>query len=475
MHIHRLLALLLIVSSVFFASYFFKRRESASHAHTFSLESLSDTKNIVPVAVIGSGPAGLSAALYAARMNMHTVVFKGSMPGGQLTQTTYVENWPGVGTMLGPDIMKKLQIQAENFGVQAATEAIERVDFSSWPYTLFTDDGTEIKALSVVIATGSKPKRLNIPGEEKFWGKGVTTCAVCDAPFYKDKAVAVVGGGDSAVEQAMELAAVAKSVTMLVRAKELRASPIMKSRIAGYPNISVRYSTNVKEVLGENQVKGLKLSDDSILPVDGLFLAIGHDPNTQIFKGSLETDQTGYLVLKHPTQATSLHGVFAAGDVADYRYRQAGVASGDGIKAALDAASFMRDIGFNENISRRLESRYYDAEKDIEIPEMTEVLTSKDFDELAKAEKRTLVLDFYAPYCPSCMQMLPIVGAVSAKLDKGFKFIKIDTGKSDELAKRFDVPMIPTILVIHKGKLVSRTTEIMNKRQLIQFLQKSAS
>ncbi len=469
---HVIVLLLLIPLSILGFFWLFKRY--LPH-QIIDIKNISASKNLVPVAIIGSGPAGLSAALYAARMNYYTVVFKGSMPGGQLTQTTYVENWPGVGTMLGPDIMKKLERQALNFGVQFVPEGIEKADLTTWPYRLWTEDGNEVKALSIIISTGSKPKRLNIEGETKFWGKGVTTCAVCDAPFYKDKNVVVVGGGDSAAEEAMELAAVAKSVVMLVRGKALRASAIMQDRIKGYPNIAVRYDTQVKEILGDEHVTGVLLSDGARLAIDGVFLAIGHIPNTEIFKPFITCDEQGYIQLKHPLQHTSKEGIFAAGDVADYRYRQAGIASGDGIKAALDAAGFLRDLGFNEVVAKQWEHEYFDTEKDLARAHLQSLETAEQFEKLAKTEKLPLVLDFYAPYCPSCMQMIPVVESVASKLADKFVFVKVDTSKSDALAKRFHVTMIPMIIVIKDGKLISRTSEVMNKRQLTQFLQKSDS
>jgi thioredoxin reductase (NADPH) len=442
---------------------------------TIVADKLSSVQNLVPVAVIGSGPAGLSAALYAARMNLYTVVFKGGLPGGQLMGTSTVENWPGVGAMLGPDIMKQMEKHVERFGVQFSVDSIEKVDFSTWPYVLKTDEGTDIHALTVIIATGSTPLRMNCPGEEEYWGRGVSTCAVCDAPFYKNRDVVVVGGGDSAAEAALQLAVASRHVTMLVRGDAMRASTVMQQRLHEYQNIEIKFNTKITKINGDgNHVKHVDIltkKHPSTITTDAVFISIGHTPNSDLFKQYIKLDDHGYILPAVPgTQQTSLPGIFVAGDVADYRYRQAGVAAGDGIKAGLDAIAFLRDRGFTEVVDKQLDRNYFDVGRGAVHVKLPIVTSKSTYQTEIKGEKRPIVLDFYAPYCASCMRMIPIFESAAAKLGTQLKFIKVDVSKSKELSNLFDVPMIPTILVIKNGKLLSRSTEVMGKRQMVSYL-----
>ena len=359
------LALVLVVVAGTFSVMRLVRRKKRTH---YNLE-FKEKNNILPVAIIGSGPAGLSSALYVSRGNVFTTVFQGSKPGGQLTGTSYVENWPGIQKMMGAEIINMLKEQAASFGATFSNDIVEKVDFSSWPYKLTTDSGKEIYALAVIIATGASPKKLNIEGEQEYWGKGVTTCAICDAPYHKGGQVVVIGGGDSAAEEALQLALYAKKVTMLVRGQTMRASASMQEKLKQYQNIEIMYNVGVNKILGDGAaVNSIEIIDNktkqiSKMPIGGVFLAIGHDPNTEIFKNFLKVDSTGYLIVKHPTQETSKHGVYAAGDVVDNRYRQAGVAAGDGIKAALDALEFLRMIGFSEKESENLKSKFFDPRR----------------------------------------------------------------------------------------------------------------
>jgi len=309
-------------------------------------------KNIsaIPLVVIGSGPAGLSAAIYGARSAVKTVVFEGDIPGGQLTRTTAVENWPGRSIITGNEIIENLRNQAVSLGAELRYESIDSVDFSQWPYTLTLNDEQVITALTVIIATGATPRVLNIPGEREYWGQGVTTCAICDAPFYKNREVIVVGGGDAAVEEALQLSAYAKKITLIVRAQTMRALASGQERIKNNPKISCIYTTQVTEIYGDDSgVTGVRLLNNTTgeivdFPTDGVFLAIGHTPNTDLFSRYIACDEHGYITMSDRTQKTSLPGVFAAGDVEDSRYRQAGVAAGRGICAALDAVAFLAEL-----------------------------------------------------------------------------------------------------------------------------------
>ncbi len=478
---NRLFYIIVVISALGGAAmYWYQKKEARVHA-TFDMKKALEKKNIVPVAVIGSGPAGLSAALYTARASLYTVVFQGKTPGGQLTGTTYVENWPGTPKLLGSQLIDINKKQAEKFGALMVNDTIESVDFSSWPYALKTEDGHELFALAVVIATGANPRLLSdtkpVPGEKEYWGYGVTTCAVCDAPFYKGKKVVVVGGGDSAVEEAMLLSTYANEVTMLVRGASMRAAPAMKDRLKAINKIKVMYNTEITQIIGEGKavtaVELLNTKDNtkSTLAVDGVFLAIGHKPNSDIFKKYLKLDQLGYIEMHDRSQATSLPGVFAAGDVTDKVYRQAGVAAGDGIKAALDANAFLQHNGFNETVARQLEKNYYDPHQDLPAVKLEHIVTNKDFDALAKLPE-PLIVDVGADYCPTCKVLLPVVETVAAQMQGKAHFRQIDLGDNPtELVKRFDLKAIPALLIFKNGQLVSRyDQQLFTKRELYNLV-----
>ncbi|MBA3954782.1 thioredoxin-disulfide reductase [Candidatus Dependentiae bacterium] len=318
-------------------------------------------ENVIPVAILGGGPAGLTAAMYTTRARIHTVVFTGPVPGGQLTNTTLVENWPGIAKMQGYEIMDILQKQVQDFGAVIIEDTVTKVDFDQWPFVLMTESGRVMHALTIVIATGSAPRQLGIPGELEYWGRGVTPCALCDCGFFKGKDVVVVGGGDGAVEEALQLASHAKTVTIIVRKDRMRAAKSMQERLEDYKNVSIVYNKQILEVVGDgNAVTGLKIKDfetdqESLLTAQGLFLAIGHNPNTSLFSNYLAINNAGYLELEGRSQTTSVKGVFAAGDVEDSKFRQAVVASSSGCKAGLEAVEWLRDIGLTELVARKLQ------------------------------------------------------------------------------------------------------------------------
>lgn len=447
----------------------------------YNLEKVVQAKSIIPVAIIGTGPAGLSAALYTARSAVYTVVFAGKHPGGQLAGTTYVENWPGTPKMMGPELIELNKKQAERFGAHIVQDTITEADFSRWPFVLKTEEGHELHALTVIIATGADPKLLNdtgvVPGEKEYWGHGVTTCAVCDAPFYKGKKVVVVGGGDSAIEQAVLLSSYADSVTMLVRGNRLRAASAMQDRLKGVSKINVLYNTAIAEIYGDgSKVMGVTLiSTDKAsssegskkFPIDGVFLAIGHRPNTELFKKYIETDAEGHAILPTRSQKTTLPGIFAAGDVADHVYKQAGVAAGDGIKAALDALAFLHEHGFTDAFAASIEKNYFEPHAEAAMQPLQKIVTNKDFDALAKKHE-ALILEVGADSCSSCKVLMPIVQSVAAQFGERAHFAQIDMGDDPaELVKRFALKAIPTLLVIKKGKLIARyDQQSFTKREL---------
>jgi thioredoxin reductase (NADPH) len=303
--------------------------------------------------IVGSGPAGYTAALYAARANLTPLLFEGMQPGGQLTITTEVENYPGFAEgVMGPELMERMKAQAERFGTRFVPAEVTRVDLSTRPFQLWSE-GDSYTADAVIIATGASAKWLGIPSEKAYQGKGVSACATCDGFFFRGVDIAVVGGGDTALEEATFLTKYASKVYLVHRRGELRASKVMQERARKNPKIEFVWHAAVEEVLGDGKtVTGLRLKstkDGSTreLPVKGFFLAIGHEPNTGVFKGQLDMNEVGYLNVKAPSTHTSREGVFAAGDVADPNYRQAVTAAGSGCAAAIDAERYLGEQGIH--------------------------------------------------------------------------------------------------------------------------------
>lgn len=314
---------------------------------------MSDTIERIKCLIIGSGPAGYTAAIYAARADLKPVMYTGMEPGGQLTTTTEVDNFPGYPEGIdGPTMMVQLQQQAERFGTQVRVGMVTAVDFSDEVggiHKVTVDNTTQIEAETVIISTGATAKYLGLPSEQKLRGGGVSACAVCDGFFYKGQDVAIVGAGDTAAEEATYLANICNNVTMLVRRDEMRASKAMQHRVNATKNIDVRYNTEVDEVLGDMVVEGLRMVNNQTqekeeIAITGLFIAIGHKPNTDIFKDQLAMDPTGYLITEGKSTKTNKPGVFASGDVQDKEYRQAVTAAGTGCMAALDAERYLAAI-----------------------------------------------------------------------------------------------------------------------------------
>ncbi len=320
---------------------------------------MSEQIERIKTLIIGSGPAGYTAAIYASRADLKPVMYTGMEPGGQLTTTTEVDNFPGYPEGVdGPTMMVQLQQQAERFGTEVRIGMVTEVDFSDEPggiHKITVDDSKQIEAETVIISTGATAKYLNLPSEQRLRGGGVSACAVCDGFFYKDQEVAIVGAGDTAAEEASYLANICKKVTMLVRKDHMRASKAMQHRVNSLENIDIKYNTEVDEVLGDQVVEGLRMVNNQSgekedIAITGLFIAIGHKPNTDIFKGQLEMDDTGYIITEGKSTKTNKPGVFASGDVQDKEYRQAVTAAGTGCMAALDAERYLAAVESKEAV-----------------------------------------------------------------------------------------------------------------------------
>jgi thioredoxin reductase (NADPH) len=316
-----------------------------------SKNPMATSRTDAPVLIVGGGPAGLTAALYTARANLHPVVLEGAEAGGQLMLTTEVENYPGFPAgILGPELIGKMREQAQRFGAEFVTADATKVDLAGPPFRVWVED-VEYTGKALIVSTGAKAKMLGLPGERQYLGRGVSTCATCDGFFFRGRELAVVGGGDSALEEATFLTRFATKVTVVHRRDRLRASKVMQDRAFANPKIEFAWNSVVTDVVGEQTVNGVRLRNlqdgsETVLPVAGVFVAIGHTPNTELFADQLELDEAGYIVTpRPPATATSVDGVFACGDVVDHTYRQAVTAAGTGCAAAIDAERWLEAHG----------------------------------------------------------------------------------------------------------------------------------
>lgn len=462
------------------------------HQQRILLADARGKKNLVPLVIVGSGPAGLSAAIYGRRGGLKTVVIEGNEPGGLLTKTTLVENWPGEASILGPDLIDKIHEQAKGFGVEFVTDMVEAINTTTWPYRVTTQDGTIFHAMSIIIATGATPTKLGIPGETEYWGHGVTACAICDALFFEGKQVVVVGGGDSAIEQALQLVPHVKSVTMLVRKDAMRAAARMQDRLKASDKITVVYNVEPREIIGaeydEIDEKGrkrhikkvthikiydTKLGKERLMATSGVFLAIGHTPNSTLVKNIVACDAAGFIKMQDRTQATSAKGIFAAGEVEDWHYKQAIVSAGDGAKAALDALQFLASIGYMPGMDMGGDTQPVLAKDGDGEVALGQIASKTELDALLAASNKPVLLDFYTPACASCSHMMPAVVELASALADEVTVVKVnaESEHADELVEAFDIRRVPTFMLIAPGKAPKTSDTIMCKKELREFVQ----
>ncbi len=449
--------------------------------------------NQVDIAVIGSGPAGLTAGMYGSRAGYRTVVYQGPTPGGQLTNAAIVENWPGLEKMSGQEAVDKLKKQAEKFGTVIEPGVVEKVDFTSRPFKLFLQNGNAVDAHSVVIASGASPRKLGIPGEEEFWGKGVALCAVCDAPLYKNKDVVIVGGGDAAMEQVLLLAPYAKKITVLVRASKLRASHYMQEKVKDIPQLKILCNTKVVEFAGaDNRVNkvtfyNFKTKKKYTIPAQGVFIAIGQDPNVQFLDNQLKLNKWGCIKTTECSQCSSIVGVFAAGNVADCFYRQAGVACGSGTKAALNARDYLQRQNIKptlhkENIKSVEEDNHGKKkekemlslnQEDVQVVQNQDLKTVQTVDELnnqLKQGERITLVYIYSPRCPHCMKMSPLVNELYQEHKNTLNLVKVDVTKGSEVASSLNIEGVPTFIIYKGTEKLDQAGGEMPKEQLEEFI-----
>jgi thioredoxin reductase (NADPH) len=450
------------------------------------------TPPIENVVIIGSGPAGYTAAIYAARANLKPLVFEGfqagGLPGGQLMTTTEVENFPGFPEgITGPMLMTRMKQQAIRWGAELHTEDVEFVDFSQRPFVIRSSD-REVRTHSVVIATGATAKRLGLSSEHQFWSRGISACAICDGatPIFRSAELAVVGGGDSAAEESIYLTKYGSHVHMLIRGDKLRASKAMQDRVFKNPKITVHWNTDILDVFGEaDHMQGVKLRDaktgeETQLHVRGLFYAIGHRPNTDLFKGQVELDDIGYIVTKPGSVETSVEGVFAAGDVQDHEFRQAISAAGTGCMAAMLAERWLSAHNLIQEFHQGEESDTYSAEEattvktdDAESYDLSNTRHAGGFAlrKLYHESDRPILVKYASPQCGPCHTLKPILDKVVTEFDGKIHYVEIDIEQDPEIAESAGVTGTPTIQVFKDKDKVGELKGVKQKTQYRQLLE----
>ena len=431
---------------------------------------MSDIRNVI---IIGSGPAGYTAAIYAARAGLQPLVIAGSITaGGALMNTTEVENFPGfVEGIQGPELMETLQSQAERFGAEILFDDVLEASLEGDIKTVKTGIGTEFSAKSIILAMGSAYRELGLDDEKRLSGKGVSWCATCDGFFFRDQEVVVVGGGDSAVEEATFLTRFASKVYLVHRRDELRASKIMADRAAADPKIEFVWNSAVVGLDGTDKLAGVRIlnnvtGEERVLPATGLFVAIGHDPRNELVRGVIDLDEAGYVLVDGRTTATNVRGVFAAGDLVDSRYRQAITAAGSGCAAALDAQHFLDDLADAEassaaDVAEAVVSNGAVADGVVtEAPPVAPLLstplhaTEDTFQDEVIHSDVPVVVDFWATWCPPCRAVAPILDELAEEYAGRVKIVKVDTDENPNLAMAYGVTSIPTMNFFKSGELV---------------------
>lgn len=443
--------------------------------------------------IIGSGPAGFTAAIYAARANLKPVMFEGyqagGLPGGQLMTTTEVENFPGFPEgITGPHLMERMRAQAVRWGTECYTEDVTYVDLSQRPFVIRSDE-REVRANSVVIATGATAKRLGLPCEDEFWSHGISACAICDGatPIFHGAPLAVVGGGDSAAEESVYLTKYGDSVNLLVRRDEMRASKAMQDRVLSNPKITVHWNTEAVDVFGEDgrmtgvKVRNTETGEEGELHVRGLFYAIGHTPNTSLFQGQLDLDEKGYILTKPGSVETSVEGVYAAGDVQDHEFRQAVTAAGTGCMAAMLAERWLSANDLVQEYHQQPE-----AEKPAQAPETTDDLpdTEETFDiqktrhvggyalrKLFHDSDRLIIVKYVSPGCGPCHTLKPILNKVIDEFEGRIHFVEVDIEAEPEIAENAMVMGTPTVQFFKDKEILDQLKGLKQKSEYRQAIE----
>ncbi|WOK99108.1 hypothetical protein Cni_G07820 [Canna indica] len=449
-------------------------------------DSSGGVENLV---IIGSGPAGYTAAIYAARANIKPVVFEGyqvgGVPGGQLMTTTEVENFPGFPDgITGPDLMDRMRRQAERWGAELFQEDVEFIDVQNNPFTIRSSE-REVKCHSVIVATGATAKRLRLPREDEFWSRGISACAICDgaSPLFKGQALAVIGGGDTATEETLYLTKYARHVHLLVRKNQLRASKAMQDRVFNNPNVTVHFNTEAVDVVSNSKgqmsgvlVKRSDTGEESVLEVKGLFYGIGHTPNSQLLEGQIELDNSGYILVKEGTAKTSVEGVFAAGDVQDHEWRQAVTAAGSGCVAALSVERYLASnnllVEFHQPVTEEVKKEFTD--KDVQMGFDITLTKHKGQYALRKLyhESPRLVCVLYtSPTCGPCRTLKPILSKVIDEYDQNVHFVEIDIEEDPEIAEAAGIMGTPCVQFFKNKEMLRTVSGVKMKKEYREFIE----
>jgi thioredoxin reductase (NADPH) len=451
----------------------------AAKSPYFDTSILKNKKNIVPLAIIGSGPTGLSAALYGARAGIPTFVFVGPKPGGQIIDTRSIENWPGVPKMSGRAAMDQLTTQAKSFGAHIIPKTIIKVNFSKWPFLLTTQDGEQIEALSVIVATGAYPRKLGVKGENVYWNKGVLACALCDAPLSKGQQTVVIGDDDVAIERVLQLAPYASSIELLVPGEHMYASYYMQQKLAELPQVHISYNTKVKKILGNGKrvtdilLKNSLTNKESVFKTSWVYLSVGFDPNTELFKHSLKLTKKGYIKVDHETQTTSVPGVFAAGSVAtDTKQNQVGIVTAQGIKAALNAIDLLRKWGVDSKLKTVISKALYTPHIAQDADEKKIYIHNHDeFKQKVLTAKDSVLTFMFDPACSHCSQVKP--GIIELAYEYSGKIYLVDTSNMPDILSTYKISSVPSYLIFHNGTERARLSGPLSKKKTIQFFKKN--
>ncbi|XP_006351311.1 thioredoxin reductase NTRC-like [Solanum tuberosum] len=449
----------------------------------------SSAQGIENLVIIGSGPAGYTAAIYAARANLKPVVFEGfqagGVPGGQLMTTTEVENFPGFPEgITGPDLMDRMRRQAERWGAELYQEDVEFIDVKNAPFTVHSSE-RKVKCHSLIVATGANARRLGLPREDEFWSRGISACAICDgaSPLFKGQVLAVVGGGDTATEEAIYLTKYARHVHLLVRKDQLRASRAMQDRVFNNPNITVHFNTETVDVVSnpKGQMSGILIrkadtQEESVLEAKGLFYGIGHSPNSQLLEGQVQLDSSGYILVKEGTANTSVEGVFAAGDVQDHEWRQAITAAGSGCVAALSVERYLTNKNLllefhqppTEEIKKELSEK--DVQEGFDIT-LTKHKGQYALRKLYHESPRLMCVLYTSPTCGPCRTLKPILSKVIDEFDKDVHLVEIDITEDPEIAEAAEIMGTPCVQFFKNKEMLRTVSGVKMKREYREFIE----
>ncbi|XP_042056661.1 thioredoxin reductase NTRC-like [Salvia splendens] len=449
----------------------------------------SSAGGIENVVIIGSGPAGYTAAIYAARANLKPVVFEGfqvgGVPGGQLMTTTEVENFPGFPEgITGPDLMDRMRKQAERWGAELHQEDVEFIDLKNRPFTVKSSE-RKVNCHSIIYATGATARRLGLPREEEFWCRGISACAICDgaSPLFKGQVLAVVGGGDTATEEALYLTKYARHVHLLVRKDHLRASKAMQDRVLNNPNVTVHFNTEALDVVSNNKgqmsgilVRKIDTSEESVLEVKGLFYGIGHSPNSQLLEGQVDLDSTGYVLVQEGSAKTSVEGLFAAGDVQDHEWRQAVTAAGSGCIAALSVERYLTSenllIEFHQPVTEEVKKEFTDRD----VQEGFDMTITKHKGQYALRklyhESPRLVCVLYtSPTCGPCRTLKPILSKVIDEFNQHVHLVEIDIEEDPEIAEAAGIMGTPCVQFFKDKEMIRTVSGVKMKKEYREFIE----